>query len=237
MLRNTYAIAYNKTQVNMKQTDDIEHNISKKRTMELFEPSWLSGLFAVLAALVITFGIILIFSFNNNIIKQQLIGLQNTQSSQPTLTLPGQSPPGTTTSSLQNTWPLLGFWAVVGLMAYVIIELFFNTLHEFRQFNNELRYVHVKRRSIVKNTIISFLFRVCMAIVWLVFLDIFFRRIIPFSILSSHASASNLPKLSGILDGCMSIVLIVFGVHVNVVFLRLVLRRPRIFSSVDYLDV
>ncbi len=221
----------------MPYKDDTEGRINAIRLKKLLTPSWLSGLISITAGLIVTAGFIFIFAFNNGTVRQQLISYQNTPSSQPALTLPGSAPPGNNNNSLQNTWPLIAFWGMIGFVAYFVVEFIVKIIRDAQEFTEELNYVHAKRNVILKTTAEYLLFRVAAAAIWLIFIDVFFKRIIPYSILAANASASDFVSVGGILDALLSFLMIAVSLHVNAIFLRLTLRKPRIFTSVDYLDI
>lgn len=221
----------------MVSKDNFEESLNKKRIYEIFTPSWLSGLIAISTALILTFGIIGLLSFNYPSIHQQIINLENTNTAAPILTVPGQLPPGTNKNSLQNTWPLIAFWAFIGLISFYFIELIFQIFKDAHEFSSELNFVHANRSVIIKNAFTNLLVRIIAAGLWLVYIEYFTKKIIPFCILSSHASSSDFFSFSGIIDALISIIIIVLTVHIHTIFLRLVLRRGRVLSRADYLDV
>lgn len=199
------------------------------RLDKLLEPSWLSGLIAVIAGLVVTIGVILAFSFNNSQIQQQLTGLQNTTA--PTLTLPGQNPPGGTKNSLQNTWPLLGFWAIIGFVVYFVVETVAQGVHNLEELREEMGYVHAQRDILLKTAVEYLLIRLLTVIVWLFFIEVFFKRIIPYSILAAHASTADLHSGQSFIYALVSFFMITASLHLHTIFLRLSLRRTRVFSA------
>jgi hypothetical protein len=219
----------------MQNTNDIEKRLNHKRIVELFTPSWLSGFIAVVAGLVVTLGVFVLFGIQSSHIQQQLLTLQST-AAPATLTLPGQTPPDAgTSSSLLNTWPLLAFWGVVGLMVYFIVETIAKGLANVAELKNELNFVHARRDGLIRTTVEYLAIRVVGAVLWLVFIDIFFKRIIPYSITAAYASASNPRSLDGFLFALLSFIMIALSMHLHAIFLRLSLRRPRVFSKADYL--
>lgn len=196
---------------------------------KLLTPSWLSGLIAVAGGLVVTAGVLLAFSFNNSQAQQQLTTWQNT--SAPALTLPGQSPPGTDNNSLQNTWPLLGFWMVIGLVVYFVVESAAHAMGEAAEIKKELKYVHVRRDTLLRSTLSSVTLRFLAAVVWLLLIEVFFKRVIPYSITAAHASASDPLSLNAFLYALLSFVMVVLGLHLQVILARLCAGRARLFST------
>ena len=174
----------------MKYKDLTEASLNERRLRALLTPSWLSGLLAILGGLIVTGGVIIVFNFNNGPLRQQLITLENTNNSQPALTLPGQAPPETR-NSLQNTWPLFAFWGMVGLAVYFVVESIIKTITEAEEFSRELNYVHAKRAKMIWSLVEGLAFRFVSIIVWLIFLDLFIKRFIPYSITAAQASVGS----------------------------------------------
>jgi phosphotransferase system glucose/maltose/N-acetylglucosamine-specific IIC component len=196
---------------------------------KILTPSWLSGLIAIAAGLIVTVGVIITFNFKDTIAQQRLTIWQNTSS--PALTLPGESPPGTTTNSLQNTWPLIGFWIIVGLLVYLIVEAGMKAVNDVNELKEELDYVHARRDVLIRESAVALLIRLLAMLVWLFFIEVFFKRIIPYSITASHDSVGNLKHLDALRDVGLSFLIIAASIHVHTFFLRVALHRSRVFSN------
>ncbi|HUA13070.1 MAG TPA: hypothetical protein VL989_01045 [Candidatus Sulfotelmatobacter sp.] len=220
----------------MDYSNDIESHVNKRRYIAVLTPSWLSGLVCIILGLGVTLGVVIAFDFNASGLQHQLIGFEHTPSSQPALTLPGQTAPMPAASSLQNTWPLIAFWAVVGLIVYFIAEAIVKAVLEAREFSSELSYVHARRDLLIKTAWQNVALRLAIGFVWLVFIDLSLKRIIPLAISSAHKAAIG-GFVSSLWHGFACFVLIALCLHINIVFLRLMLRRTRVISSVDYSDV
>jgi hypothetical protein len=205
-------------------------NKKEKSVDKLLEPSWLSGLIAVLCGLIVTVGIIVAFSYNNSDVQQQIIGWQSTSIPALSLTLPGEAPPGTTVNSLQNTWPLLGFWMIVGLIVYFVVEAAVRGLNQVAEFRRELGYVNADKDFLVREAIEIVAIRLLAAAFWLFFIELFFKRIIPYSILAGHASAAAPGSAVSFLYALLSFTMIALSLHLQTIFLRLVAGRSRLFS-------
>jgi len=196
---------------------------------DVFTPSWLSGLIAVASGLIMVVGVIVAFSFSNSQVQQQLVALQNT--TVPALTQPGQNPPGNDARSLQNTWPLIAIWAVVGLVVYFVVEAIVNAVRSVTELRQQLDYVHAERNALLRVTVESLVIRLLAAVLWLVFIELFLKRIIPYSITAAHASASDLHSLNAALYALLSFAMVALSLHLHAIFLRLLVRKPRVFSA------
>ncbi|HTB49294.1 MAG TPA: hypothetical protein VK712_04390, partial [Verrucomicrobiae bacterium] len=99
----------------------------------------------------------------------------------------------------------------------------------------ELDYVNTRPHELVRTAVQHLALRLLAIIVWFIFIDIFLKRIIPYSITAAHASAANLLSLSAVLYILLSFVMIALSMHVHAILLRLAVRRPRVFSRASYL--
>lgn len=194
-------------------------------------PSWLSGLIAVSAGLALTIGAIIVFSLHNSSFEQQLVIFQSS-TPQPSLTAPGQAPPGSNNNTIQNTWPVILFWASVGLGVYFLIETITHFVSTEREVLQEINYVHADRHKIIKTNVELLIFRLLVLIFWVIFINVFFKRLIPYAVTAASVSASDLASLSGLIYGLLAFGLVAIGCHINVLFLRLYLRRTRIIQAI-----
>jgi len=221
----------------MGYNNNIEEKLSRKRFLAMLKPSWLSSLVAVLAGLFVTGGVILAFSFNSSQIQHQLISYESTSAKQPALTLPGQAPPNSAVDSLQNTWPLIAFWAVIGLVVYFVAETVYGLVSGAEEFSKELNYVHAKRTNLITSAVLDVVFRLILSTIWLVVIDLCLKKLLPHSIDLSQRAATEHNLTRGIIYGVESFLIILISVQVNIDFLRLILKKTRVFSSSEYLDV
>jgi len=197
----------------------------------LVQPSWLSSLIGVSTGICMTAAIIISYDFKSANLDTHLIHLQIISKS-PSLTIPGETLSTSLNNNLQNTWPLILFWAVLGLVIYFIVETIFKTLSEMREFNNELNYVHARRIIIFRNTFELLILRLIAAVAWLYFINYFFKKLVPYAISAAYTSAPLFNKsLTGVGYALEAVILIAVGLHIHTVFLRLLLRRPRLFSK------
>jgi hypothetical protein len=217
-------------------TTDIESTMRRRRLRALLTPSWLSLLLAVMVGFGIVAWVIVSFTLRHSGYTSQLLLHPNSNEiAQPVLTLPGQNPPGVnTTNSLQNTWPLIAFWAVVGLVVYFIVDMALNMINNFHEFEQELNYVHAKRNMILKATIELLIIRVIIVFLWLYFLNLFFKWLIPAAINLAHNSVQAINLYHAGLDVLYACLILIASMHLNAIFIRLILRRSRVFSQADY---
>ncbi len=198
----------------------------------LISPSWLSIVVSVVAGLIVSVGVLIVFSFHHSQVQQQLLIFQNTKA-QTAVTLPGQA--SGPKNSLQNTWPLLIFWSLLGLAVYFVIEELIRLLQNFAQLRRELDYMPAQRNKLLKSTLESVAVRLAAVLLWILYAELFFKRIIPYSITAANASAADFFSLAGIASIISSFLLITIGVHIHVIFARITFQRTRLFSRESYI--
>jgi hypothetical protein len=195
----------------------------------LLTPSWLSGLVAVVAGLVISVGVIGAFEANNSQLQQQLVAWQQTRP-QPALATPGQTVPQDNRPTGQNSWTLLLLWSLVGLVVYGLVATTARSLGRAEGLRESLNYVHANPRTLLAYTAEHLLLRSIAAIALVGFAAAFVKQVVPYGITAAHASAGDVMSLDGILYALLSFALIAMSLHLMTILLRLALGRVRVFS-------
>lgn len=195
----------------------------------LFTPSWLSGLICVVAGLIISVGVILAFEFHSSPVEQQILIWQQNQ---PVPVLPaGHATVVGGRPSLYNSWPLFVVWSLTGLIVYFIavkIVRFFTEAEELRE---SLDYVHAHPKELLESTAERILLRVVAVVILIIMIRVFLAQVVPYSLTAAHASATDFWSLSGGLYALLSFAMVVVSIHIQIVFLRLAMGRPRVYLS------
>lgn len=192
----------------------------------LVTPSWLSGLVVVLAGLIITAGVMVSFSVHNSPVQQQLIAWQQTQ--------PKPSPssfserPLTEKPTLQNSWPLIGVWALIGLGVYFIAASIIRSLNSAVELKETLKYVNAKPEHMLQAALGHAVLRAVATIILIALFVSFLRHVIPYSITAAHAAAAEPASIGGVVYAFLSFAVVVLSLHVQVIFLRLAFGRVRL---------
>jgi hypothetical protein len=198
----------------------------------LLSPSWLSATIAILAGLALSVGVILFHKIDPNHVYQQLLTLRGTPK-QPVLTLPGQTVVAGR-NTLETTWPLLGFWGLVGLIVYFAVETVMKIVHDASDLKKGMKYVHSRPNQILRTTAEYLILRIIGAVLWLICFNIMLKTIIPYALtLSSNAETASLAP--AIIDLVKAFILVAVFVQLQAVFLRLALRKVRVFNNTAYM--
>lgn len=198
----------------------------------LLTPSWLSGLLAVFVAFLLTAGFVAAFSFESSRVQQQLESWQQTQP-QRALTTPDQTLPENGRPTLQESWPLIVLWAVVGLVIYGVAATIVDSLKRAAELRESMEYVNARPEAMLKDTVEHLAMRIVAAVMLIFLLLIFFKTIIPYSITAAHASSVDVVSVDGLLYALTAFGVVLFSLHVLTIFLRLTSGKVRIRSTVN----
>jgi hypothetical protein len=125
--------------------------------------------------------------------------------------------------------PLILFWAAVGLIVYMIAAEIVKSFGDGANLIKELDYVNVKRSDIIRSEAQKLLYRAGVLIAWLVYLRVFIKMLIPYAIAMAYAA-----RLNGLVIDTLQVAgalgLVFIGIHLQVVFLRLLLLKTRVFN-------
>lgn len=202
----------------------------KKFLALLLTPSWISGLVSVVVGLVLSLGVIGAYTFSSASFQQQLDVWQQNQP-QKELTKPGEYVGADQTPKVKDSWPLLVIWAGVGLIVYLITAAIVHSLSSAAELRHSLGYVHADKEKTIGITIGHIILRLIAFVALVAMLVIFYKRVIPYCITASHAAASDLLTLQGLLYGVLSFSMAALGIHMITVFARMAIGRPRVVGS------
>jgi hypothetical protein len=194
----------------------------------LLSPSWLSGLVVVIIGLVITLGTFITFNFDTSAIQQQLVSWQQNQPERP-LTTPYESLPSSK-PTLQNTWPLLLVWGIVGLVVYAVAINVTRALSDAAKLRQTMDYVNALPKAMLEFVVGHIALRVLAVLMAAGLLWLFFKQTIPYSITAAHASAVEPASLNGFVYALLSFAIVVVHLHLIIIFARLATGRPRVFA-------
>lgn len=198
----------------------------RKTISLLLSPSWLSGLVVVFVGFAITAGVIISFSVYNSPIQQQLITWQQSQPK------PGPSAyderPLTEKPSLQNSWPLIAVWAIIGLGVYFIAASIIRSLNNAVELKKTMNYVNAKPDKILHTAVEHAILRIIASLILIGLFVSFLRHVMPYSITAAHAAAADLISVEGIVYAFLSFAVVIVSLHMQVIFLRLSLGRVRV---------
>jgi len=198
-----------------------------RRIIKLATPSSLSAVLCLVASLIVSLGALFLNRFRAN-----SLGIEGSYH-QTQQTLASSHLVGSIFQSrIVNDLPLIVFWAVIGTIVYIfaadIIKAFRNSV----DLVEELDYAHVNKSRLITDQLVRLGIRILVLVVWLPYIDLFFNSIMPYAIRIAILASTAGNVIQVILHVLLSVAIGAIAFHLNVIFLRLLFLKPRLFSNV-----
>lgn len=196
----------------------------------LLLPSWLSGAIAIIIGILIFIGPFLLLHFGSTA-QEGFLGLHIAYQSSSLTNIAH----GVRVQFLGNAHVgqavFLGFWGAVGLVVYLMAESLVRKAESFFSLVHELGYVNVVRHEFVQYHLIRAVVRIIAVVAWCILLPLFIYHLLPYSIAAAELSALHSSTISYWLTDLEFSVGCVLAMHALIVFLRLMVLRPRLFGA------
>lgn len=125
---------------------------------------------------------------------------------------------------------VFGLWAFVGLCTFVLITTAMSFIGAADEQRREMTYVHGSKGSLIRNDLISVVYRVGIAALWAGTLVIFIRYILSYFAVTGFVAFGGGSLVDWVLFGVASSMVCVF-MHVQVVFARLIVGKTRLWNE------
>jgi len=193
-------------------------------------PSWLSGLVAGVVSLAAVAGTIIVTNYEVSGLRQEIFEAQNSGTA-----VQGFDYQAITNHLAQNqlisNLPLFLFWAALGVVVYLLATGLWSGLANAEELREELDYVNAPRQWILRTILIHLTVRLMVLVLWVIYLQIFLRILLPYALAAAHVAATSLLSFSGIGYALLALVAGLLAIHVHVVLLRLLLLKVRVFGA------
>jgi hypothetical protein len=201
-----------------------------KQVWLVLMPSWLSGLFAALVSLVMVVGTAIITNYQGSSLQQQLFEVKSSGG-----VVSGFDYQNITANLSRNqvigNLPLFLFWAALGVVVYLLATSLWAGLSNAEELREELDYVNAPKRWIVRTVLVHLLVRLVVVLVWVAYLQLSLRVLLPYVLAVAHIAATNLASINGIAYLLLGLAVAFVAVQAHTVFLRLLLLKVRVFGS------
>ena len=128
--------------------------------------------------------------------------------------------------------PLLLFWSAVGLIIYLCAANIVAAFGSGVKLEEQLNYVNSSRSKLIRFEIIVVFIRAAVLAGWLLYVQLFIRLLLPYALAAAHAARLN-GALNGIGQIGLAALVLFIGIHLHLVFLRLLLLKTRVFADKD----
>lgn len=120
---------------------------------------------------------------------------------------------------------------VVGVLVFASLELFSRSTHELKESLELIHFAQGEDKVEVEKEVgLRWLVRISAAIGWLIYWGFWLSTLLLFCVLLVRIGLAELPSAQGISYIVTGSVLLALGAHMHIVFLRLILLRPRVFG-------
>ncbi len=205
-------------------------NNSLRLYYSLLLPSWLSGGFALLIGLLIFIGPYIVSHFGTTA-QEGFLGLHIVYQHSSLTTVAHSVSTQFLGNSHVGQAVFIGFWGAVGLVTYLIAESLLRRAENFFSLIQEFGYVNVARHKLFQYHAVRILVRIIAVVAWCLLLPYFIYRLLPYSIAAAQLSSENGATIHIWLTSLLFSAACVLVVHVLIIFLRLMVLRPRLFGE------
>ena len=136
-------------------------------------------------------------------------------------------------NSILNTILFFSFWFLVGLVAYVIVSGAGSGIGAVQKFQDKGKMLHVHKQMLEKETFLRVVLRATAFFGWALYSILFWKLLLPFSVLAFQVASSGSLQISTLLTGLLGFSVLLVSLHLHVVLLRCLLLRPRVVGGWD----
>jgi len=196
----------------------------------LLTPSWLSGIISAVAGIAVAVVPITLSHYRGSGVEFEYLQYHSGQSSFSAVSH------GLLSNSVVANLPLIIFWALLGLVVYQFAMSTFRAIQNAAEVTAQLTYVHASRSKLMALALTHLLIRLGVAVLWLPYILVFFHQLLPYCISAALAGSAEISTVNGPLYIGLAVVVMTAAVHLHVVLLRLLLLKPRLFTSNLYVS-
>ena len=201
-----------------------------RQLWQVLTPSWFSGVAAIVTSLVAVLGTIIVTNYQGSSLQQQLFEAKTSGGS-----AAGLDYQNITNNLAQNhvigNLPLFLFWAALGVIVYLLATSLWGGLSNAEELREELDYVNAPRHWIVRTVLVHLLVRLVVVLVWVAYLQLFLKVLLPYVLAVSHVAATNSLSLSGVGYAVLGLAVAFVALQAHSVLLRLFLLKVRVFGD------
>ena len=201
-----------------------------KQIWILLQPSWLSGLVGGFLSFAVVVATVIISNFQGSSLQQEIFEAKAGHTSASVINFKAVTDNLAANGVISNA-PLFLFWAALGVIVYLFATSLWGGLSKAEELREELEYVNAPRKQLLKEGVTSLLIRLLCLGLWLGYLEVFLKIILPYTLAAAHVAAVDLVSLTGIGYVVLAFVVLFVALQLHAVFMRLVWLRLRLFGG------
>ena len=136
-----------------------------------------------------------------------------------------------TSKDILPNFSLFAFWSLLGLLVYYGLAALIKGFTDAEYLKQELEYVHIDRKTVIRTALQRFGIRLAALIVWLIYVKFLFSRIVPQAGIFTLIGSQEPTIIQKIIYAISATVILTLGLYGNVIFARLVALRTRLLSD------
>lgn len=126
-------------------------------------------------------------------------------------------------------------WALFGLFMIAMGGSAYGIIRKARRLGDQLTDQRLNRKQILFEAFRRLGVQGLIFILWTLYAWVFFKFVFVYVLAASATGASDLPRFEGVGFIIAAVLILICALHMHVVFLRLLILRPRVFGAADYL--
>ena len=197
-------------------------------------PSWLSMLVSICCAFAVLIGVILVANYQGTSYQQQVAEYRAKQINAH-YSSDDEVFEGLEGNTFSDVVPVIVIWGILGVIIFYFSVAIVQSFQHAYEFKQELQYVNANRNEMIRTAFVHLGIRLIVGILWLLFSIGFFNTILPYAVNSALAVAALGWVPESLLYAVFCLLAIGASMHLNTIFLRLLLLKPRVFNSALYL--
>lgn len=196
---------------------------------KVLQPSWLSGLIDIAVSVALVVGTLISATYSSSGLRYLID--QEKQRAQQNYAPYTPLPDHFSSNQLLGDIPLLIFWMGVGLVAYWFMSAVLVAWRDAAELKEELDYVHVDRRALVRQAAERLGLRAIVLIGWVLYIAFTLRVLLPYILALATAAKGAGSALPAIGFGLLAVGLAALVLHIHLICLRLLWLRSRLITG------
>lgn len=209
---------------------------------QMLKPSTLSALVCLLLSFFVVAGVVAMTRYQGSSFQRDVLGFQERKEKDRQTEFAGENFEDFSVSedynqindtfadsNLVRNIPVMAFWMFVGTLVYFLVTGIAGAIGGARDLGDELHFVHARRKELLAEVYTKSAIRFGALLIWLGYITLFFRIILPYVLAAAHVSADLSFKFAPYL--LLSFLVLALGLHIHAIMVRLVALRPRLFAQ------
>lgn len=191
----------------------------------LLTPSWLSSLVGVVVGVGVVVAGLVISNYPGSQLQEAIYQAHQQHFSSGYQTIIHNL----SKNSFLADVPSVIIWGFTGLVVYYAAIGIYQAFVDAVELKEELHYVHASRRNLLRQTGLRLLVRIIALAGWFIALQVSLHYALPYCLALADGRAGL--TVSTVAKAYLAAVILYGAVHLNAIFFRLVVLRPRVFSA------